>query len=602
MNAGRPLVVRAGGSAISALFYLRAMTLRNAVISRLKRLKQPKYLIGAIVGAAYFAWVFGRGTVGAFDPRAARTAALAEGFPLERMPTVAAIAALLVTLFAAFYWLWPRSRAALAFSEAEIAFLFPAPLGRKTLIHFRWISAQLRILFTAAILTLVSAGWSFVPGNAAVRIVGWWLLLSTLDLHGVGSSFALTRLLDRGMTSLRRSLLTLLIACAVIGTALMLSWRELRAPEPGMLADPWAVFAYVGAMLDTVPLAWVLTPARWAVQPLLAPDLASFAAALGPAILLYAAHYLWVLRSEVSFEEASLARAEKRAARRNAMLREGNLRLGGERKAQPAPFKLAAIGRPELAFLWKNLLASASYLQRPRAALIVAVVIVIGSSWIARLEIQPLPVLVGVLSLIGAGATLTFAPMVARQDLRHDLPNADILKTYPLPGWQIVLGEVLAPVALVSVLVWLQLLAAALNFAPPPGAELPPATRLLAAGGAAMLTPFLCAILVLLLNAAVLIFPAWVPQGLEKGRGIDVLGQRIFFVAGLYLTMALALLPAAIVAAAVFFIALWLLGPIAAGISGIVVMVIALGAEIALAIAWLGRRFERFDLSAELKP
>jgi hypothetical protein len=589
--------------AIAALFYLRAMTARNAVISRLKRLKQPKYLIGAIVGLAYFAWVFGRGTVGAFDPRAARTAALAEGFPLERMPTVAAIAALLVTVFAAFYWLWPRSRAALSFSEAEIAFLFPAPLSRKTLIHFRWINTQLRILFTALILTLVSAGWSFVPGNAAVRIVGWWLLLSTLDLHGVGSSFALTRLLDRGMTSLRRSLLTLAIACVMVGAALLLSWRGLRAPEPGILADPWAVFAYVGAMLDTVPLAWLLTPARWAVQPLLAPDLASFAAALGPAILLYAAHYLWVLRSEVAFEEASLARAEKRAARRAAMLREGNVRLGGERKAQPAPFKLAATGRPEVAFLWKNLLASASYLQRPRAALIVAIAIVIGSSWIARLGIEPLPILVGVLSLIGAGATLTFAPMVARQDLRHDLPNADILKTYPLRGWQIVLGEVLAPIALISVLVWLQLLAAALNIAPPPGeAELPLATRILVAGGAALLAPFLCAILVLLLNAAVLLFPAWMPQGMQRGGGIDVLGQRIFFVAGLYLTMVLALLPAAIVAAAVFFLALWLLGPIAAGIGGLVVILIALGAEIALAIAWLGKRFERFDLSAELKP
>lgn len=586
--------------AIGALFYLRATSLRNALISRLKRLKQPKYLVGAVVGVVYFTWVFGRGP---FNRGSPRTPDLAAGFALERMPTVIAIAALAITILAAFYWLWPRSRASLRFSEAEIAFLFPAPVSRKTLIHFRWISAQLRILFTSLLLALVSAGWSFVPGNAAMRVVGWWLLLSTLDLHAVGSSFALTRLLDRGMTSVRRSVLTFAIATAAVAAALIGSWRGLRPPEPGVLTEPSAILDYIGSLLATAPLTWLLAPARWAVQPLLAHDLVSFAWALGPALLLYAAHYLWVLRSEVSFEEASLAQAEKRAARRSAMLREGSVRLGTrERKAQHAPFKLAAAGRPEIAFLWKNLLASASYLQRPRVALIVAVVIVIGSGWLARLQIPPLPLMIALLATIGAGTTLAFGPMLARQDLRHDLPNADILKTYPLPGWQIVLGEVLAPIALVTVLVWLQLLTAALNFAPPPGATLTLGTRAAAAIGAALIAPFLTAILVLLMNAAVLLFPAWVPQGVERAGGIDVMGQRIFFVTGLFLTMVVALLPASLVAAIVFFVTVWMIGPIGAGALGLLAVLACLGAEIALAIFWLGKRFEHFDLSAELKP
>jgi hypothetical protein len=147
---------------------------------------------------------------------------------------------------------------------------------------------------------------------------------------------------------------------------------------------------YLTSLLTSVPLAWLITPAKWVAQPLLAHDLRSFLAALGPALLVYAAHYVWVLRSEVSFEEASLARAEKRAARRSAALRDGTIRIGGgERKARRAPFKLGAAGRPEVAFLWKNLLASATYLQRPRAALIAAGVIIIGSAWLARLELVP---------------------------------------------------------------------------------------------------------------------------------------------------------------------------------------------------------------------
>lgn len=585
---------------IAALCYLRVTSLRNAVIARFARLKQPKYLVGGIVGVGYFYWLlFGRGMFG----RAPRMSGPAEALPLERLPTVVAIVALLVTILAALYWLWPRSRASLTFSEAEIAFLFPAPIGRKTLIHFRWINTQLRILFTSLLLALFSASWSFVPGNAAVRIAGFWLLLSTLDLHAVGSSFALTRLLDRGMTSLRRSALTLAIAAAAVGAALLGSWRGLRPPAPGTLTDPLAVFDYVGSVLTTEPLAWLLAPARWAVQPLLSYDFHSFIVALGPALLLYAAHYVWVLRSEVSFEEASVARAEKRAARRDTILREGTVRFGGERKARPGPFKLARAGRPEIAFLWKNLLASASYLQRPRIAIIAVAFIVIGSFWLRQLGIPPLPVVVGVVSLMCAGYTLVFGPMLARQDLRHDLPNADILKTYPLPGWQIVLGEVLAPIVVVTVLVWLQLLAAALNFEMSPRATaLPLGTRTTVALGCAALVPFVTAIMVLVMNAAVLLFPAWVPQGAARARGIDVMGQRLFFVAGLFLTMTAALLPAAIVAGAVFFMTLWFVGPIAAGALGGLTALIALGTEIALVIAWLGQRFERFDLSAELKP
>ena len=115
------------------------------------------------------------------------------------------------------------------------------------------------------------------------------------------------------------------------------------------------------------------------------------------------------------------------------------------------------------------------------------------------------------------------------------------------------------------------------------------------------MTPFVCAILVLVMNAAVLFFPAWVPQGGAR-TGIDVMGQRIFFVAGVFLAMAAALLPAALVAAVVFFVTLWIIGPIvAAGLAVIAVLVI-LCTEITVAIYWLGRRFDSFDLSAELKP
>src|SRR5215468_4827486 len=202
------------GGIIGALLYLRAMTVRNAVISRIKRLKQPKYLIGLVVGAAYIYTIFLR-RMAATRPGAAP--GFPQTFPLEQLPTFVTFGAAVLMVFVALYWLLPRSRAALSFSEPEIAFLFPAPIRRTTLLHYRWFSTQLRMLFTSLLLALFSTGWSFLQGNAWIRILGWWLLLSTLDLHAVGSSFAITRLLDRGMTSRRRLLVTFAIVAAVVG-------------------------------------------------------------------------------------------------------------------------------------------------------------------------------------------------------------------------------------------------------------------------------------------------------------------------------------------------------------------------------------------------
>ena len=50
--------------------------------------------------------------------------------------------------------------------------------------------------------------------------------------------------------------------------------------------------------------------------------------------------------------------------------------------------------------------------------------------------------------------SLLLGPQMLRLDFRHDLPMADILKTFPLRGWQIALGEILAPVAVLAGFQW----------------------------------------------------------------------------------------------------------------------------------------------------
>src|SRR5205085_7964459 len=105
-------------------------------------------------------------------------------------------------------WMVPHQRAALAFTEAEVAFLFPAPVTRRGLIHFKLLRSQTAILFTTVLLTLVANRFG---GRAWIHAAGWWVILSTLNLHFLGSSFARTLLLERGISNWRRRLGILLL-------------------------------------------------------------------------------------------------------------------------------------------------------------------------------------------------------------------------------------------------------------------------------------------------------------------------------------------------------------------------------------------------------
>src|SRR5690606_8898269 len=144
----------------------------------------------------------------------------------------------------------------------------------------------------------------------------------------------------------------------------------------------------------------------------------------------------------------------------------------------------------ELAFQWKNLLASAAYL-RLRNALIAAGIVVIACTWFADSAVyRGMQAALAGVALTIAGYAIVLVPQLASQDFRSDLPNVDILKTYPLRGWQIMLGEMLAPAVILTVLLWLMLLAGTLlmpSAHSPRLAWLTPGIRTAAVIGAAIL-------------------------------------------------------------------------------------------------------------------
>ena len=73
----------------SPLVYLTLCSVRNRLHVRLRRLREPRYLIGSIVGVAYFAMIFGR----PFARRAGRAVPGALGL-MGQSPTVLTMATL----------------------------------------------------------------------------------------------------------------------------------------------------------------------------------------------------------------------------------------------------------------------------------------------------------------------------------------------------------------------------------------------------------------------------------------------------------------------------------------------------------------------------
>ncbi|MFP2932988.1 hypothetical protein ACLESO_49140 [Pyxidicoccus sp. 3LG] len=190
------------------------------------------------------------------------------------------------------------------------------------------------------------------------------------------------------------------------------------------------------------------------------------------------------------------------------------------------PFRLAARGRPEVALVWKNLIA------RRRMAGGVAmfmVFIVLGGAIAALLGDARLFTdtrrVVGPLALTLAVMMTVVGPSAFRMDLRMDLPKLDLLRAMPLTGRQVVGAELTAS-ALAVASFQLLLLGVALVLGP--GTEASRLGEWWWPGGVALavLLPAVSLAGLFVQNAAVLLFPAWVPADSgERARGLEAMGS-----------------------------------------------------------------------------
>jgi hypothetical protein len=577
---------------IAALFYLQYHSTRNRLVTRFRRLKRPKYLFGAIVGGLYVYFYFFRYMFRGYA--AGGRPGVATVLPPEYLPLAEPLGALALLVIVLLAWVIPHERAALTFTEAEVAFLFPAPVTRRSLVHFKLIRSQLRILFSAVLLALFSRR---LGGNVWIHATGWWLILSTLNLHFLGASFARTLLLDHGVSNRVRRLLVLVLV--VVAAVFVWLWGKQTLPvlTDSDTASFTSILNYGQQVLNASPARYLLYPFRLLVRPFFAPDAAAFIAALAPALLLFLLNYLWVIFSDVAFEEASVGASQKLATRL-AAARAGNWQGARKnQKARRAWFRLAATGPAATALLWKNLIGVGQVFSARLWIILVVVVIAFAAGFGGSAHAQNFSTLAAIIIAILLGYSLLLGPQLLRLDLRQDLPLADILKTFPLRGWQVVLGEILAPVAVLAGFQWLLLLVGFGLVVFLPGKQ---EALMLAVGiSAACLLPVLDFLLLLIPNAAVLLFPSWIQAGKDSPRGIEATGQRLIFAVGQLLALLLALVPAGLVFAVVYFLLKLVFGPITPVPFASLTVAVVVAVEAGLGVMLLGKLFERFDVTEE---
>jgi hypothetical protein len=206
------------------------------------------------------------------------------------------------------------------------------------------------------------------------------------------------------------------------------------------------------------------------------------------------------------------------------------------------------------------------------------------------------PAMLGTFAIAATGFSIFMAPQIVRVDLRQDLANLEVLKTWPIKAAAVVRGEMAWPGAVITVAAWV-MAAVALTMSAKVFASAGIAWRAAAATAIAILAPALVFAQLTIHNAVALILPAWVPLGSQRQRGLDAMGQRLIMLGGTWLLLVLMVLPGAIAAAIVWFAFNRFVGP-AALVPAALACTVVVAIEVLAATEALGPAYERLDALA----
>jgi ABC-2 type transport system permease protein len=565
---------------IRASLYIIVCSARNRVIRRLRRMREPRYIVGAVAAGAYL-------LVNIFGSTRARR----EGGPPELPADLESILPSLVGVFllgiAATAWFLPSSGGGVVdFSEAEVQFLFPAPVSRRHLLVHRLMRSQIGLLFAALLPAFFFGSWK---GSIAERLMRWiavWVVFVTARSYFTGVALARGRLLAQG-TVPRVPWIPLTVvfgALAIVGTSI--AWSFLSSPVVD-LKD--AVTRLRHAVQDG-PASLVLSPLAALVRPVAARTVREFVTTLMAALTVFLTAFAWVLGSASAFQERA-SPVPRRAGSRGRSSQSPRLRAVG--------WSLAPSGRTEALFFWKNgmqtLRGTSLGMLLQYGTPMIVLGVTFGSMQMAEVEAEGLAAAFSTFALVVAAFVVFFGPQIMPADLRTDLRHLELLKTWPVRPADVVRGELLWPGSVITFFGWLALVCATAFSAP----ALPMWSitwRLSVAAALMLLVPALVFAQYVVHNAAVVLFPAWVPLDNERPRGLDAMGQRLILMAAVVIALALAMAPGAVTGAVVWF-ALYRFVGIASLVPAAAACLAVVAGEVLVVTEVLGLAYERVDVT-----
>ncbi|HEX4997373.1 MAG TPA: putative ABC exporter domain-containing protein [Terriglobia bacterium] len=319
------------------------------------------------------------------------------------------------------------------FSPAEVDFLFPAPFGRRDLLIYRLAGLGMGAMFSALFFSMLAVAYA---SHWVFAFLGFALAVQFIQLVSMALGLTISIVGQAAYSRGRKFGLTAIAVIVVAGMIQAgsdlpeegaLEWTRLFASTSAgrLLLSPFQVFAHaVTAELLSGWLGWVC---------------------LGVALNLTLAAL--ILRLDVNFLERSAATSQQ-AYLKLQRLRAGqgwvNLaRPAGARWRLPMPGRWRGAGP----IAWRQLIGA---LRGARG--IVYFLLIMGV--FGMLVVGQLPALSFSVIVLGplAMMSVTMLPQMLRCDFRGELDNMDALKTLPMSSAAIAAGELIAPVAVASLL------------------------------------------------------------------------------------------------------------------------------------------------------
>ena len=573
-----------------ASIYIIVCSARNRIRVRLRRLREPKYLVGAVVAVAYlyftvFARMLGRHAAGS---RRSAPPTLPPGVSLDALhasgPALVGLAFLILMALA---WLIPSDSGLLEFTEPEVQFLFVAPVSRRQLLVHRMMRSQLGLLFAAIVPMLFFPSAS--GGSRLKFALSIWVILLTMKVHFTGISLARASLSIPGADVGRKQWRPLAIMLGAIAIVVVPIARALTAPPP--VANAFDAFNRLGAVSLTGAPRIILWPFMALAQPLFSAWPGPYLTAMAFALLVLVANIVWVLQGDAAFQEATAQAAARRDARK--------VRKLPAPRARVTSWTLALSGRPEALFFWKNtmqVLRETSALTLLRYGTpVLALGVSFGAVYLKGSDSRNLSAVLGTGGAMLAAFTVLLGPQMARSDLRQDLLHLELLKTWPLRAADVVRGEMVWPASVLILIAWTAILCAT-TLSAAAFSRTPLDVRMSIAAAAAILTPGLVFAQLTIHNAAAVLFPAWAPLGTGRPKGLDAMGQRLIMFTGVLLALAVMLLPGAVIGVGMWFALHRFIG-MAVLIPASAICTLIMLIEVLAATETLGPVYERLDLS-----